>query len=143
MPASPYKAVNWSEEPITTNKLNQMSNNSQWLFENLPRIRYSNSGITKESGLKILTGQVTITPPANATTTSRNVSFGNFFTPNIFPIVILSTSSATTQRGIYTSCSALTGQGRPTSQGANIFLYALANQTLRTTVYVNYIAIGI
>jgi hypothetical protein len=86
MAANEYKPVSWNGEAITNTKLNQMANNTQFLFERAPRIRWTSAGLTKDTGIKVLAGKVPIT------TTTNNycylpIYFGTYFTPGCKPIL--------------------------------------------------------
>lgn len=87
MAATAYKPVTWGEEPTTTAKLNQMANNTQWVYENMPRMLFTAYGVKKTTGVKILSG-VAIIPASGSTWSSINVSFGTFFTPGCKPVVV-------------------------------------------------------
>lgn len=86
MAANEYRPVSWNGEAITNSKLNQMANNTQFLFERSPKMRYAAAGLTRDTGLKILAGK---TPyPANTRDWSdARVYFGSFFTAGCKPIV--------------------------------------------------------
>lgn len=86
MAATPYKPVSFTSESITQQKLQQMANNEEWLFENTPRLRYSTSGLTRDAGIKLISGK---TPHAqvNAEHLDVPVYFGSFFTGGCKPIV--------------------------------------------------------
>lgn len=86
MAATSYKPVTWGEEPTSTPKLNQMANNTQWVYENMPTMLFNAYGIKKTSGVKILAG-IAIVPANGAQWSSVNVSFGTFFTPGCKPVV--------------------------------------------------------
>lgn len=87
MPVTSYKPVYWGEEPTTSAKLNQMVNNTQWVYENMPRIQYSAYGVKKSNSVKMIAGTVVV--PANgALWSSADVSFGNYFTPGCKPVVV-------------------------------------------------------
>jgi len=88
MSATPYKPVNFSSESLSQTKLQQLANNQQWLFENTPRVRYSASGLTRDSGTKILSGKINYgTSPGDAV--EMLVYFGNFFTAGCNPNVVI------------------------------------------------------
>lgn len=89
MAATPFKPVTWTTDVVTKQKLQDMSNNDQWLFENMPRIRYSSSGITKDTGVKIISGK-TIFTVTNTKQSVTSVQFGSFFTIGSRPTVTFS-----------------------------------------------------
>lgn len=77
----------WGEEPVGTPKLNQMVNNTQWVYENMPRMMFSAYGVKKTSGVKMLAG-IAIVPANGALWSSVDVSFGTYFTPGCKPVVV-------------------------------------------------------
>lgn len=88
MAATPYKPVAFSAgENITKEKMGQMNNNIQWLFENSPRMTYDANGIKRSSGLKVASGIVPIAPN-NTDWGSGRVYFGNFFSVGCNPVVV-------------------------------------------------------
>lgn len=88
MAATPYKATSWQDnEPLFTSKLNTMSNNDQWLYENAPRMLYSAYGTKRTEGLKIAAGVKACTPnPAGFQ--QDVVYFGSFFSESCSPVVV-------------------------------------------------------
>jgi hypothetical protein len=140
----PYKPVSWTEEPMSVDKLNQMTNNDQWLFENTPRMRYSAYSLTKPSGLKILSTYAFIPRTLNRTL-SRNVYFGSFFSVGCQPILAVSPVSTGTQRRFFTAVNGI-GRAVPDHTGATITLTASElnpkNDKILHSVYVHVIAVG-
>lgn len=87
MAATPYRPVSWTDQNLSKEKLQQMANNEQWLFENNPKIRYNYSGaIIRDNGLKIIAGK---SPFGTSGLDSIDtwVYFGNFFSAACKPIV--------------------------------------------------------
>lgn len=94
MVALPYKNVTWPlGAPLVTDKLNQMANNDQWLFENMPRMQYTANNVKRASGVKIIAGQTRYPATYNAEYVGVATLFGNFFTPGCQPIVSATPSS--------------------------------------------------
>ncbi len=95
MAATPYRPVAVNDKSLTKEKLQQMANNDQWLFENTPRIRYNflEGNIVRDSGAKILAGKL-IFGAGTKDWSERTVSCGNFFSASCKPIVV-STVEAT------------------------------------------------
>lgn len=82
-----FVPMSWNGEPITTDKLNQMCNNSQYLFDRSPSIRYAAAGITRDDGLKIIAGKTPFAPDPNHDYVNVQIYFGSFFTAGSHPIV--------------------------------------------------------
>ncbi len=88
MAVVPYKSVSWSDnEPIFTSKLNQMTNNDQWLFENTPRMLYSAFDQRRAEGVKIASGLLACNPDPNGIQ-QHVVYFGSFFSESCTPVVV-------------------------------------------------------
>jgi hypothetical protein len=86
--ATPYKPISFSpNEFLTRAKLNAMTNNDQWLFENTIRGSYSAHNIRRSAGIKIAAGVATFAP---TTTGGRWVPiyFGSFFSVGCRPVVV-------------------------------------------------------
>lgn len=88
MAANDYKPVSWNGEPITNLKLNQMANNTQYLFERAPRIRYSGAGLTRDTALKIISGKSPFPIKTNMDWVDTNIYFGSFFSAGCKPVVV-------------------------------------------------------
>lgn len=126
MAATPYQPTSWTSEPVTQAKLQQMSNNDQWLFENMPKIRYTNSGIIKDTGVKMIVGK---TPFAASTinVTHVTVNFGNFFSPGCHPIVTATIEAGVNAASVARTHAVLFGNGNI----ATGFDAAIAGDTYR------------
>lgn len=88
MATTPYKPTSWGlGEQLTREKLNQMTSNDQYLFENQPNAFYNAHGIKKTTGLKIMVGY-TYLKGGRSRHHESQVFFGNFFSVGCKPIVI-------------------------------------------------------
>ena len=81
MAATPYKPTSWNDLSLHVDKLKQMSNNDQWLFEHITSMRYAAPGVTKDTGLKMIVGK-TAFPTSNRSWIYIDVYFGSFFSAN-------------------------------------------------------------
>lgn len=87
MAVTSYNGVTWSDdEPIYTSKLNQMSQNEQYLFENAPTVYYKAHGVTRQTGIKIAAG-VTPCTRSGGYRENTTINFGTFFTTGCNPVV--------------------------------------------------------
>jgi len=86
MTAKPYVPVTWGDEPVFTDKLNQMGNNEQYLFENSPRMYYNSYGIKKTSGVKVMCG-ILVLPTSKTRIKTGIFNFGTFFSAGSYPTV--------------------------------------------------------
>jgi hypothetical protein len=94
MTATPYKPISFTNEAVTQQKMIQLANNQQWLFENNPRMRYSVSGIIRDAGTKVIVGKspFPFTPSSNFSYVP--IYFGSFFTAGCKPVVVATAESA-------------------------------------------------
>ena len=138
MTAKPYVPVTWGDEPIFVDKLNQMGNNEQWLFENSPKMYYDAYNIKKPSGVKIMAGILVL---AGSTTKIQTGTFffGSFFSSGSHPIVVTSVvpkdgggDYSTTLRSVdanglidYRGFRATTFSGR-TAEPAGLYIHFVA-----------------
>lgn len=90
MAQNDFKPVSWNGEAVTNSKLNQMSNNTQYLFERQPKIRFTGTGnnIIRDSALKMIVGKTPYPLVTTANYIYMNIMFGSFFTAGCKPIVI-------------------------------------------------------
>lgn len=89
MTAKPYVPVTWGDEPVFTDKLNQMTNNDQYLFENSPKMYYNSYNLKKTSGVRIMGGVLGL-PATTTRYRSGTAYFGTFFSAGCRPIVVAS-----------------------------------------------------
>ena len=141
----PYKALMWSDnEGLDVDKLNAMTNNDQWLFENMPRTRYS-ANVTKDSGVKIL-GCRAYVPPTSGNYSVATIYFGNMFSVGCNPLVVATASSTNWQRRYICAVNGIGSQVVPDYTGCMIGLSAdelnPKVNTIAAPVYINVIAIG-
>lgn len=144
MGATPYKAVTWGDEPIYKDKLNQMTNNEQWLFENAPVVNYNTYGIKRNAGLKIMAG-IAVVPAAKAASASATVNFGTFFSSGCKPVITVGTQPTGAQGRFHVSIKGIDGY-YPDHRGA-VFIAAPDStntklNVMSARVYVHFIAIG-
>lgn len=143
MGATPYKPVSWNGEPITDAKLNTMTNNDQWLFENAARLRYTSNELVRDAGLKVLAGR---TPhPKNVNNfVYVDIDFANYFTEGCNPVV---TATVESNGGFMhrSHCVVQGRQGPGNSIGTNGFTVIITNEaqtTIAEAGWINWIAVG-
>lgn len=142
MAVTPYRVVSWEpDEVITVSKMRQLADNQQWLFDNMPRARYTH-GVNRNEGVKLLGGYI-LHPASTTAQSDRTVYFGEFFTMNCRPAV---------------SCSIVSNFGRvdhvisgigvllPDHRGfvSKIRMDALVsgNNVMNSNMYVGWLALG-
>lgn len=140
MATTPYQPTSWTSEAVTQAKLAQMSNNDQWLFENLPKIRYSNAGLVKETSIKMIVGKTPF--PANTTRNYiyQTINFGSFFSAGCHPIVVASLEA----QGGSMHRAKVVIQGNPINIGVNGFIAIVTGDTYTSIApgWINWMAVG-
>lgn len=140
MTARPYVPVTWGDEPIFTDKLNQMGNNEQWLFENTPRMYYNAFNTKKPNGVKIMAGMLVLAP--SATTMSQgDYYFGSFFSSGSFPIVVATVNVLDGQRGQIVSIQGI-GVKSPDHRGFHAWINNKNYTNITAQAYIHFIAVG-
>lgn len=98
MVATPYKNTSFSTgETPSREKFNQMANNDQWLFENMPKAIYTAGTNKRQAGVKILSGKA-IYSPRTTDWAEVEVSFGSVFSPGCQPVVVCTVASSWSHR---------------------------------------------
>lgn len=85
-----FVPVSWNGESISTDKLNQMANNEQFLFDRTPLVRYAYQGkqnIVRDNSAKVMSGKTPFPPATNQDNVAILVYFGSFFSAGCHPIV--------------------------------------------------------
>jgi hypothetical protein len=143
---SDYQSVSWSDdEDITSDKLNRMARNEDYLEGHYIDQSYSAYGITKVDGLKIAAGVVTMGPNAGIKF-SKEVHFGNFFTVGCQPAVTATLATISQTRAFCTIKGIAAADLNPNHVGFVITLenapaVALKNN-FGTFQHVHWIAVG-
>ena len=145
MAALPYAPTSWSDnEPILTDKLRQMSNNDQYLFEQLSTVYYNANAIKKTSGMKIMASTVSVSPNLSSPNGMATFYFGTFFTVGCKPMVIASINSY--PQGRFHLNTRGIGTFWPDHRGFEVRIAAdelnTANNKIYNRVWVMFIAMG-
>jgi hypothetical protein len=141
MAATPYKPVSWSpNELITEDKLDQIANNSQWLFENTPRVSYNAFNLNRTTGVKIACGTVLFNGSKTAYQT-KPVYFSNFFSAASKPIV--TTGVISFQRRTFVVTNGF-GVYSPDSRGFEMIVECESTSVnkIERDFYVSWMAMG-
>lgn len=142
----PYRALMWSDnEGLDVDKLNAMTNNDQWLFENMPRAKYIDGAVNKDAGIKVL-GVRGYVPPTSGNGYTTSVYFGNVFSAGCKPIVVATAVSTNWQRRYICAVNGLGSLVFPDHNGCRVGVSAdelnpKVNK-IAAAVYVNVIAVG-
>lgn len=144
---TPYEPVTWSRgERITTDKLNDMTSNEEYLFEQTPRIVYNANSLKKEGGMKIIAGIVPIPIQAEGSQ-FVDVYFGTVFSSGCNPVVTATIAAGAGYAGKFTSIGGLDGTPVVDNRGVKVFITCIeapiwTGPFFYRTTYINYIAVG-
>lgn len=149
MTSTPFSSVSWGDEAITPNKLNQMANNDNWLYDNTPRMYYNAWGIRRNSGL-VVAGGVARVGATKAAYSHVNVNFGTYFASGSKPII--TTGVMTGPQGrlsiiVRGPTGGATTTDGPDHTGFSIWVYpnniVAASNYIQQDVYINWISMGL
>lgn len=117
-----------TNDVLTTEFVDQMQSNLQWLYENTPRGRwYYDEGI-RDSGLVIKSGRIHIPRTKNKNTVLKSVAFHNDFSPKCRPNVTLGIC-ASADKEIFAVVNGPNGKTLPTSDGFDIKVHVRAGSS--------------
>jgi hypothetical protein len=148
---TPFQSVAWNtNDTATVTKLNQMTNNDQYLFENLAKVRYKSNAITRDTSMKILALR-----SAYSATTARQVRmdvyFDGFFSSGCSPVCVASAVTNSQKRLNVVVAGLGNGSLAPDSRGAFLQIeadeiYPVGTDQLGGMIYgpgyIDMIAIG-
>jgi len=131
--------VTWGEEPVTKEKLDQMANNEQWLFENNARMLYNGYGVKKPSGVKIMSA-ILVLGSSKTKTRSGTFNFGSFFTSGCMPIIVTGVNPLAGGLGYSLTIRGI-GMATPDYRGFTVALLS-DGPSDPNGVYVHFLAMG-
>lgn len=132
--STPYKPVSWGNEYISSDKLNIMTSNDQWLYERTPTVYYNAYGIKKKTGgMKIAAGIVIFPANKKVSAATKNYYFGSFFAQGCRPVV--TTGIATASGGRYHAIVRGHGGLAPDHRGVRFTLLANAATVKKSKIY--------
>jgi hypothetical protein len=140
MSATPYQPVSFNGEMITTQKMNQMANNDQWLFENSPRIRYNANGLVRDASLKVMAGK-TPYPLVSLNYVYQAVYFGSFFSAGCKPVITATIEAPSGGHRNRVMIYGLTG-GEVDNTGFQAVVTTEAAPTLGPAGFIHWQAVG-
>lgn len=145
-----YEPVSWVPgDNLDAEKFQQMSENDQFLFENVFETEYNGYGVRRNEGLKILTGVVAM-PARDSLTTEVDVAFPSYFGVGCSPVVVATCSTRNRVRSMVT-VRGRGGQKNPDHLGFHITLahqlgvnlkYDNPDEETSRIQHVHWIAIG-
>lgn len=130
---------------MATDKLNQMQNNTQYVYENMPVTQYNAYGIKKNNSVKVLAGIFTVAP-SNGLWASGVVEFGSFFSAGCNPVIVTGQQPTHASWRYHLILKGIGGyypdhRGVEFHVGADYYGTTTKN-VVDGRVYVHYIAIG-
>jgi len=121
---SNFKRLNWgTREGVSTNKLNDMVGNDDWIFQNMVTAYYDALGVTRESGLSIRCGYIKALKTEN-----MGVFIGSYYARPFLPgarPVVLTGMACDNYFGILHAVKGLDGRAVPDHRGFNLQLWQL------------------
>lgn len=138
-----YKSVSWNAgDLVTRDKLTRMANNTDFLAEKMPVLRYTRT-IVVDKGVKMIVGREIIAKQ-DSRFFQRQVNLGDFFTPGCSPIVTTNLISDS-EWEVNLRAQGI-GQVQPNS---NVFIiYGVADKEsgaqkgIEKQIYVDWMAVG-
>lgn len=144
MTSTPYKAITWGDEPITSTKLAQMTNNDQWIVENMPSTFFNGGGVVKTGGIKIYGARFGYSP-FNGSVQNKDVYFGGRFSTGCSPVIATGLTGGVFSRK-QVLVRGLNGTDIPDSTGCMLTVMVWEpgqySNTFRSSFYVDIIAMG-
>lgn len=111
-----FEIVDWSDGDITTEKLDQLNENDQFLYDNTPDIHYEFDSIVKVEDIKIWAGYVVL-PASGNSSTRKEVYFPNGFFSNGATPIINAQLIARSYARLFLDLRGLGGKTHPNHQG--------------------------
>jgi hypothetical protein len=143
MATSDYNPVSWNGEPITTAKLNQMCNNTQWIFDRMPKIRYASNNINRENTIKVLAGWTPFPPDTTHDYVNVDISFGSYFTAGCHPVITATVEVSGGAWRKYVSIQGLGGQQTDnTGFRAQVVSHETSVQNINQGGWIHWTAVG-
>lgn len=141
-----FRAINWTpNEQIGERKMDQMADNSEWLYRNTPRAIYTlPGGIRRVEGVKMASGRAIITKRDRDSATVE-VRFGNYFSSRCEPNITTGIVSANSQGRVFCvvhGIGRLIPDNRGFQVGVNIAATTKKLDKIAQTMYVTWQAMG-
>jgi hypothetical protein len=142
MSQNEFNPTSFNGEPLTTAKLNQLSNNIQFLFERGAKIRYKNedANLTRDASLKVLAGK-TAYPIVSANYIYQPVYFGSYFSAGCKPVVTATVEAPSGGHRNRVMVYGLSG-GEIDNIGFQAVVTTEAVSTIGPSGWVHWIAVG-
>lgn len=124
--------------------MNQLADNVQYVYEQMPKVKYNAYGVNKTNGVKILAGISGGGPTGNSYARVQ-VYFGTYFSPGCKPVVVANVQPSG-NRWRYTVVPKGLSTVAPDHTGINFIVGANAWSTTPNIIderfYVHWMAIG-
>lgn len=140
-----FSAINWTpNEQIGERKMDQMTDNAEWLYKFSPRAIYTlPGGLRRTEGVKIASGRVLITK-RNSDSASAEVRFGNFFSSGCEPNITTGVVSVGQAKifCVTNGIGTLLPDSRGFQVGVNIAADVKKRDKIMNSFYVTWSAMG-
>ena len=142
--ATNYSPVSWGEEYISSDKLNRMASNDQYLFERTPVVYYKAFGVDKRSsGMKIMSGIVVIPANKKISHVRKDYHFGSFFSQGCRPIITVGQNITGGRYHVYfQGFGTLSPDHRGVRFGVAANALTLKDSKINTKIYIHFTAVG-
>lgn len=147
MAVTAFVGVQWQPlDLIDDNKMSQMANGIQHVYDNTPRAQYhTGSQYQRNQGIKIASGRVTIPKQVKKSADRKRVNFNGFFTAGCQPHITTGIMSPT-QRNFWVIFEGIT-RLEPDHNGFDIVIEVgekpgKNNDTIKNTFAVHWIGLG-
>lgn len=145
MAATSWNPVSWQpNEVITDEKMQQLSDNVQYLKDNTPRAVYATDDGMKRANGVVIIGGITLITPRQADNAMVRVNFGSTFASGCNPIITTGMIN-NFQTQVFTRLTGI-GRARPDHTGFEAHVKVLAekdkNDKISNNIYIHYTALG-
>jgi len=144
MAVTEYKPVYWNIETLDKDKLNTMTANDQYFYENMPKVMFNSYGIKRTNGVKMMAG-VVITPVSKTANSTARYDFGTFFSSGCKPIIVTGTQPTSARGRIHVMVRGI-NSNYPDNRGFVVTSSADEltgkNNVMDAKIYVHFLAIG-
>lgn len=142
MATTQFQPTNFDSESLSQAKMQQLNSNVQHLYDNMTRMRYSASGVTKDGAQKVIAGKVPFSK-SGTNWSHTQVNFGNYFSVGCKP-VINATLEVTQNNGhrMRVTLISKSGGGEIDHTGFVISISTESYPQINMPGFVHYTAIG-
>lgn len=146
MAATSFSAVSWSpSEIITDEKMQQFSDNVQWVYDNTPRALYTlPNGLIKPTGVRFIGGMTGFGRDPSNDRAQIYVGFGSAFSVGCVPIITIGINNTFQTKVAHRFSGG--AQLLPDHTGFGLYVQVMATQAsqdfIEQAFFVHWIAMG-